>query len=60
MFETNFSEHNKILAAQKRFEGNCPRMLPVSTGVGRTVARKSSIGGLHVCAGGLDALKIYV
>jgi len=32
---------------------------PVSAGLGRTVARKSSIGGLRVCAGGLDILKIY-
>jgi len=27
---------------------------------GRTVARKSSIGGLHVYAGGQDILKIYI
>jgi len=27
-------------------------------GLGRTVARKFSIGGLYVCAGGLDILKI--
>jgi len=32
---------------------------PVSAGLGRTVARKSSIGDLHVRAGGLDILKIY-
>jgi len=25
---------------------------PVSAGLGRTVARKSSIWGLHICAGG--------
>jgi len=25
MFETNFSEHNKIWGAQKRFMGNCPK-----------------------------------
>jgi len=31
----------------------------VSAGLGRTVARKSSIGGLHVCAGGLDILKKF-
>jgi len=34
-------------------------MLPVSTGLGRTVARKSSIEDLHFCAVGLDILKIY-
>jgi len=52
MFETNFSEHNQIWGAQKRFRGNPPRMPPVSAGLGRTVVRKSSIGDLHVCAGG--------
>jgi len=59
MFETNFSEHKKIWGEQKRFWGNCPRMSPVSAGLGRTVARKSSIGAIHVCAGGIDILKIY-
>jgi len=53
MFETNFSEHNKIWGAQKIFGDNCPRMTPVPAGLGRTVARKSSIGDLHVRAGGL-------
>jgi len=33
---------------------------PVSAGLGRTVARKSSSGGLHVYAGGLGILKIYI
>jgi len=52
---TNFGE------AQKRFGGNCPLMpSPVSAGLGRTVARKSSISGLHVCAGRQDILKIYI
>jgi len=58
MLETNFSEHNKIWGTQKRFGGNCPRM-PVCSGLSRTVARKSSIGHRHVCARGLDILKIY-
>jgi len=31
---------------------NFPRIPPVSASQGRTVARKSSIGGVHVCAGG--------
>jgi len=31
----------------------------VSAGLGRTVARKSSIVGLHICAGVLDILKTY-
>jgi len=34
-------------------------MPPVSAALGRTDARKCSIGGLHVCAVGLDILKIY-
>jgi len=52
MFQTNFSEHNKSLGTQKIIGGNCPRMPPVSARLGRTVAKKSSIGGLHVCTGG--------
>jgi len=52
MFEIIFSEHNKIWGAQKRSGGNCTRMLPVSAGLGSTIARKSSVGGLDVCAGG--------
>jgi len=32
---------------------------PVSAGLGRTVARKSSIEDLRVCAGRLDILTIY-
>jgi len=51
MFETNFSEHNKFVG-HKKIWGNCLRMPPMSAGLGRTVARKSSIGGLHVCARG--------
>jgi len=37
---------------------NAPECPPVSAVLGRTVARKSSTGGLHVCVGGLDILKI--
>ena len=59
MFETNFSEHNKIWGPQKHLGVTAPECLTVSAGLGRTVARKSSIAGLHVCAGGLDILKIY-
>jgi len=44
MFETNFSEHNKIWEGTKKVWGHCPRMPPVSAGLGRTVARTSSIG----------------
>jgi len=58
MFETNFSEHNKILGAQKKFGVTAPEC-PRVCGLSRTVARKSSIEDLHVCAGGLDILKIY-
>jgi len=58
MFETNFSVHNKIWWPLKGFGGNCPEFPTVSACLGRTVARKSSIGGLHICAGGLDVLKL--
>jgi len=40
MFETNFSEHNKIWGAQKRFAGNCPRMPHRVCGSGRNRCRK--------------------
>jgi len=46
-------QHKKDLVVTA---SECPT---VSAVLGRTVARKSSIGGLHVCAGGLDILKIY-
>jgi len=59
MFERNFSGYNKILGAQKRFVVTAPECPTVSANLGRTVVRKSSIGGIHVCAGGLDILKIY-
>jgi len=49
---TKFRGHKKDL-------GELPPNAPVSAGLGKTVARKSSIGDLHVCAGGLDILKIY-
>jgi len=39
MFEGNFSEHNKIWGAQKRFGGNCP---PNSTPCLRAWAEPSS------------------
>jgi len=50
------------------FTKKCPNFLFFhyffsSTGrhnFGRTVARKSSAGGLNVCARGLDILKIYI
>jgi len=58
VLKTNFSEHNKIWGPQERFNGNCPQMPPVSAGLGTTVTRKSSIGGLHVYIRGLDILKI--
>ena len=59
MFEANFSRNNKIWGAQKYLGVTSPGRPTVSAGLGRTIARKSSIGGLHVCAGGLDILKIY-
>jgi len=58
-FKPNFSEHNKTWGAQKDLRVTAPECPTVSAGLGRTVARKSSIGGLHVCAGRVDILKIY-
>jgi len=59
MFKTNNSEHNKIWRAQKRFRVTVPKCPTVSAGLSRTIARKCSIGGLHVFVGGLDILKVY-
>jgi len=56
----SFLSTTKFVGAQKRFGGNYPRMSPMSAGLGRNAARKSFIRGLHVCAGGLDILKIYM
>jgi len=45
----------------KKIWGNFLRMSPlVSAGLDRTVPRMPSIGGLHVCAGGLDIQKNYI
>jgi len=52
-----FLRAQQNLGGTKRFGDNFPRMSPVSASLGRTVARNSSIGGLHVCARGLDILK---
>jgi len=49
MFETHFSEHNKIWEGTKDMGYKCQRMTSVSVDLGRTVTRKSSIGGLHIC-----------
>ena len=37
---------------KKDLRVTAPKCPIVSVDLGRTVARKSSIGGLHVCAGG--------
>jgi len=58
MFKKIFLSTTKFGSTQKRYGGYCLRMPAVSAGVGRAIAMKSSIGGLHVCAGGLDILKI--
>jgi len=48
MFETIFSEHNKILGHKNRFGVTDPECRTVSASLGRTVTRKSSIGGLDI------------
>jgi len=62
MFKTKFSEHNKIWEALKKiWAATSPECPPhVSAGLGRIVPRKSSIGGIHVCAAGIDILKVYI
>jgi len=42
----------------KYLGATAPECPAVSAGLGRTFARKPSIGVLHVCAGGVDILKI--
>ena len=51
---TKFDGHKKDLGS------NWTRMSPVSGGLDRTVSRKSSIWGVHICAGRLDTLIIYI
>jgi len=52
MFETNFSEHNKIWGGQKRFRANCRRMPPVSAGLGKNVAKSLPLGNFMFVQGG--------
>ena len=59
VFEINFSEHNKICEAQKLWWELFPNSPLLPAGLVRTDARKSSIWGLLVCAGGLGILNIY-
>jgi len=58
MFETNFSEHNKIWGAQKNLgvtAHECPRVC----GPGQNRHQKVFHWGPSFCAVGLDILKIY-
>jgi len=48
MFETNFSEHNKIWGAHKRFGVTAP----MSAGLGGTVARSLPLGTFMFLQGG--------
>jgi len=52
MFKTNFLSTTKSRGHKIIWGVNAP----VSAGLGRTVARKSSIRGFNICAGGLDIL----
>ena len=54
-----FQSTNKFGRHKKDLGVTAPECPIVSAGLGRTVARKFSIRGLHVCTGGLDILKIY-
>jgi len=53
-----FLSSTKFGVNKKDFRATAPECSIVSAGLGRTVARKSSVGGLHVCAGRLDILKM--
>jgi len=44
MFKESFFEHQKFWGSQKGFGGNCPRITPVSAGLGRTVAWSLPLG----------------
>jgi len=47
------------LGGHKKDLGVTASECPVYADLGRNVARKSSIGGVYVCAGGLGILKTY-
>jgi len=59
MFKTNFSGHNKIWGGQKDLVVTASECSTVSAGLGRTVARKSSIGGL-LRRGGRHSENLFV
>jgi len=54
-----FVSTTKFGGYKKGLGVTAPECPTVSAGLGRTFARKSSIGVLHVCAVGLDIMKIY-
>jgi len=56
-FKTFFRAQQNLGGHKKDLGVIVPECPTVSVGLCRTVARKSSIGGLNVCAGGLDILK---
>jgi len=58
MFKTNFPSTTQFWEAQKRFGSNCPRMPYRVCGPGQNRRQKVFHLGLHVCAGGIDILKI--
>jgi len=63
MVKTNFSEHNKILGSTKRFGSNCPEYPTESAGLGRIVARKSSIGAFSpscLCRGARHSEHLFL
>jgi len=60
MFNTDFSEHNKILEAHKKFRGNCPKMPPRVCGSGQNRRQKVFHWGPSCLYKGLDILKIYI
>jgi len=47
------------LGGAKKIWGTAPECIPVSVGLGRTVTRKSSIGGFMFVQG-VDILQIFI
>jgi len=43
-----------------KFGGYFPRLPPVATGLDTTIAKKCSIGGLHICAGARHSENLYL
>jgi len=59
-FKTFFSEHNKILEAQKWFGGNCPQIPPCLGALAEPWPESLPLGAFMFVEGRLDILKILL